>query len=107
MLTLFERILSFDKRSFGRQIAPSPGAVTLNQLLFVPDTSTVIHKWHKIIIQLLLAAFELREAFGRATLEKAVSKFDGSDVIIKYLCLCAHDAWVIFNKIYFGNLFEI
>uniref|UniRef100_A0AC35G473 BTB domain-containing protein n=1 Tax=Panagrolaimus sp. PS1159 TaxID=55785 RepID=A0AC35G473_9BILA len=93
LLTLIENFSTFDKRSFGRQIANSPGAQTLKELLFISDESTVIHKWHKLIIDLTMNAFELRDAYGRETIDRVIQEYDSSDTKLKLLTLFTHDPW--------------
>uniref|UniRef100_A0A914ZB02 BTB domain-containing protein n=1 Tax=Panagrolaimus superbus TaxID=310955 RepID=A0A914ZB02_9BILA len=93
VLTLFENFSNFDKRSFGRQIAKSPGEKTLEELLFISDETTVIHKWHKLIIDLLMNAYEFRDAFKRETLDRVVQEYDSSDTKLKLLTVFNQDAW--------------
>uniref|UniRef100_A0AC34FC07 BTB domain-containing protein n=1 Tax=Panagrolaimus sp. ES5 TaxID=591445 RepID=A0AC34FC07_9BILA len=93
VLTLFENFSNFDKRSFGRQIATSPGAQTLKELLFISDQTPLIHKWHKLIIDLLMNAFEFRDAFERENLDRIVQEYDSSDTKLKLLSVFNHDSW--------------
>lgn len=86
---LFETIAKFDIRSFGRQLSSSPALPKLIELIFTKNETKPIHNWHKLLLKMLMTTYQLRDAFGSQTLERAILEFSETktDVLLKYLCI--------------------